>query len=86
MRGDEIRVSSRTVLPIYLPEKYPTTIFRKHIKAFLLAWRVKEGCSRLPALAEMLTRTMMIWLIFTFGEPDPAVNPFTVPTKRTMKP
>jgi hypothetical protein len=81
MRGNEVRISSRTVLDLLagklkykdFPENYKATFadMAREGRLFLTAKIEKDVCEEDDD-----------WFVFTFGEPDPAVRPFTVPPTR----
>lgn len=78
MRGTEVRVSSRAVLDL-LAGKITYEDFPDSYKEFF-ADMAREGRLFTSAFVEKDSHEHDDdWLNFTFGEPDPAVRPFTAP-------
>jgi hypothetical protein len=78
MRGNEIRVSARTVLDL-LAGKIDYEHFPETYKDFFQQM-TKEG--RVFSKASIETDTSEMdddWLLLNFGEPDPSVTPFHLP-------
>jgi hypothetical protein len=83
MSGNEIKLSSRTVLDL-LAGKITYDEFPETYKDF---FKMRAGEGRLFEAARIekdTTEQDDDWLVFRFGEPDPAVTPYTVP--KTAKP
>lgn len=77
MRGNEVRISSRTVLDL-LAGKLKYEDFPENYRA-IFADMASEGRLFLAATIEKdVCEEDDDWFVFTFGEPDPAVRPFTV--------
>jgi hypothetical protein len=78
MRGNEIRISSRTVLDL-LAGNLAYEHFPETYKGFFRGMS-KEGRLFVTANIEKDTHeTDDDWLVLTFGEPDPAVTRFRSP-------
>ena len=78
MSGNEIKLSSRTVLDL-LAGKITYDEFPETYKDF---FKMRAGEGRLFEAARIekdTTEQDDDWLVFRFGEPDPAVTPYTVP-------
>lgn len=78
MSGNEIRLSSRTVLDL-LAGNITYDDFPEVYKSFFKMEAAEGRLFEAARIEKDVTEQDDDWLVFTFGDPDPAVTPYIVP-------